>query len=269
MATVTWDYTEHARHYDKRADYDKDTIREILSDLGCNPGAIVADIGAGTGKLSKLLMSDGLVVHAIEPNDAMRERGIANTVGSDLGGNISWSIGTGESTGLDDASVHAVFFGSSFNVVDRSKTLKEASRILASNGCFCCMWNHRVLDDPVQQRIEAAIKNHITDYGYGSRREDPTRDILTCGLFQDVRSYEGQFVEYMNAEDVIQAWRSHATLRRQASAETIFDEIVSQIARIVDAEARDSDGSIPVPYVTRAWTARLIAPHARTFRAAS
>lgn len=79
MVTVTWDYTEHARHYDMRADYDAGTIRRMLSDMGCEPGATVANIGAGTGKLSKLLMAAGLAVEAVEPNDAMRKRGVANT----------------------------------------------------------------------------------------------------------------------------------------------------------------------------------------------
>ena len=43
--------------------------------MSCPKDAVVADIGAGTGKLTKLLTAQGLYVEAIEPNDTMRAYG--------------------------------------------------------------------------------------------------------------------------------------------------------------------------------------------------
>jgi ubiquinone/menaquinone biosynthesis C-methylase UbiE len=57
---VDWDYTEHACHYDKRADYSSDAIRDLLTATGCIPPKLVAEIGAGTGKLTKDLLKHGL-----------------------------------------------------------------------------------------------------------------------------------------------------------------------------------------------------------------
>ena len=66
---VNWDYTEHAAHYDKRADYSYDAIKQLLTATGCTPQKPIAEVGAGTGKLTKELLKHGLAVKSVEPND--------------------------------------------------------------------------------------------------------------------------------------------------------------------------------------------------------
>jgi len=247
---VSWDYTEHAAHYGKRADYSYDTITRLLQEIGCTPSTSVAEIGAGTGKLTKELLKHGLTVRSVEPNDAMRAIGIENT----KGGSVTWSVGTGEATGLATNSAYAVFFGSSFNVVDQRRTLDEVSRALVSKGWFACMWNHRDLDDPIQKRIEAIIKDSISDYSYGLRRENPTSVIEASGLFSNVRLLEGRFVWSMPADDIVVAWKSHATLRRQAASDAAFDKIIANISSYLDGLPKMVD----VPYTTRIYFAQKL-----------
>lgn len=249
-ATVTWDYTEHASHYDKRADYSIEAIDELLRATGCTPATPVAEVGAGTGKLTKELLRCGLTVRSVEPNDAMRTIGIANTVGQ----SVTWSVGTGESTGLQSASAHAVFFGSSFNVVDQSLTLIEVSRVLKSRGWFGCMWNHRDLNDPVQQQIESIIKSSISGYSYGSRREDPTNVIALSKLFSPTITIERSFRWKMPKADIIVAWRSHATLKRQAGTDSAFAAIIKNISSYLDGQP----ALIEVPYTTRIYYAQKL-----------
>ena len=247
---VTWDYTEHASHYDKRADYSSDAIEDLLKAIDCSPSRPVADIGAGTGKLTKELLKHGLSVKSVEPNEAMRAIGVQNTKGK----SATWSIGTGEATGLSTGSVYAVFFGSSFNVVDQRLTLSEVSRILVPNGWFACMWNHRDLDDPIQQRIESIIKSSIPSYSYGSRREDPTDVIDKSGYFSATKSIEGNFTWKMPRADIVTAWKSHATLKREAGSDLLFDSIIQQIADYLDGLPKVID----VPYTTRIYFAQKI-----------
>jgi len=247
---VNWDYTEHAAHYDKRADYSADAIESLLGAIGCGPSTPVADIGAGTGKLTKELLKYGLVIKAVEPNDAMRAIGIENTNGK----LVTWSVGTGEATGLPASSVYAAFFGSSFNVVDQSLALSEVSRILLPKGWFVCMWNHRDLDDPIQRRIESIIRQSIPTYSYGSRREDPTNIIDASGHFAATKSIEGPFVWKMPKSDVIVAWKSHATLKRQAGSDSVFDGIIKEIASYLD----ELPEVIDVPYTTRIYFAQKL-----------
>jgi ubiquinone/menaquinone biosynthesis C-methylase UbiE len=247
---VTWDYTEHATHYDKRADYSSNAIKNLLKVICCTPSRPVADIGAGTGKLTKELLKHGLTVRSVEPNNAMRTIGIQNTKGK----LATWSVGTGEATGLSTSSVYAAFFGSSFNVVNQSLALAEVSRILVPEGWFACMWNHRNLDDPIQQQIENIIKSSIPEYSYGSRREDPTNVINTSGYFSATKSIEGSFVWKMLKSDVVVAWKSHATLKRQASSDSLFKSIIEQIANYLDK----LPAVIEVPYTTRIYYAQKI-----------
>jgi ubiquinone/menaquinone biosynthesis C-methylase UbiE len=245
---VSWDYTEHASHYDKRADYSYAAIKELVAAIGCGPGTPVADVGAGTGKLTKELLKQGLKVKSVEPNDAMRAIGITNTNGK----SGIWSVGTGEATGLPSSSVYAVFFGSSFNVVDQGLALLEATRILVPEGWFACMWNHRDLNDPIQQKIESIIKSFIPTYSYGSRRENPTNAINASGLFSETKSIEHSFTWEMARSDIIVAWKSHATLRRQAGSDSIFDTIVNEISDYMDGLPEHID----VPYTTRIYYAQ-------------
>jgi hypothetical protein len=44
MTTATWDYTDWAEHYDKRANYAKEVVETLLQEIGAVPGKPVADI---------------------------------------------------------------------------------------------------------------------------------------------------------------------------------------------------------------------------------
>ena len=236
-----WDYTERAHTYDKRADYNQKAVNKLLQKTGCSPDKPVVDISAGTGKLSKMLLNFGFTVRAVEPNDNMRKYGIENTKNK----SISWSEGTGENTGLNDSSVYAAFFGSSFNVVNQQMALKEVSRILVPGGWFGCMWNHRDVEDPLQKEIENIITSFLPNYDYGLRRQNPSSEISDSGMFSEVFHIEERFNVSMKTPDIVDAWKSHDTLFRQSDGK--FSDIIKEISNILTAE------EYLVPYFTRIW----------------
>lgn len=246
MRKLDWDYTDLADHYDRRAGYAEEALDLLVEASGLRSGDPVADLGAGTGKLSGPLARRGFEVQAIEPNARMRAYGEHNTRGLPVG----WSEGTGEATGLPSDSIALVTFGSSFNVTERDKALAEAARILRPAGGFACMWNHRDLSDPTQSAVEEIIHRRVPRYGYGTRREDQSATIDASGLFGEVRVIERGFTHELSVEDYIVAWKSHATLARQAGA--AFLGVIDEIQAYLTGRE-----SLRVPYHTRIYFARL------------
>jgi ubiquinone/menaquinone biosynthesis C-methylase UbiE len=244
-----WDYTDLADAYLKRPEYADSAIDAMVAKAGLNESSVVCDVGAGVAHLTLMLSRKGYTIYAVEPNDAMRANGIKRT--SDLP-KVQWFEGTGEETGMESGKFDMVSFGSSFNVCDRQQALEESHRILKPNGWFACMWNHRLLDDPLQQKIEDIIKKHVAEYDYGSRREDQTDVINACGLFSAVEYIEGSIVHEIDANDFIEGWKSHGTLHRQS--EDKFAAVINEISEAVGQASKD--GLVSVPYTTRIWMAK-------------
>ena len=244
-----WDYTALAGAYVKRPNYAEAAIDAMLSIASSKKGDKICDVGAGVAHLTLLLADRGLDLVAVEPNDAMRSLGVQRT---EQLANVRWHEGTGEETGQAKQSFDMVTFGSSFNVCDRQQALIETSRILKPRGWFACMWNHRQLEDPIQAQIETIIKDKVSDYGYGSRREDQTEVIDSSGMFGPVIHLESRVLHEQSIEECVEAWRSHATLERQAGK--VFQDVVVAIENYLQ---RLNMPTIQIPYSTNIWVAQL------------
>lgn len=247
-----WDYTRHAKFYEYRPNYRKESIAMLAALMSFEKSgysARVADIGAGTGNLSIMLLDLGLKVDAIEPNDSMREIGLERTKGQ----NIQWYRETGTDTGLESGQYDWVTFGSSFNVMDRSLALKEAHRLLRHNGWFSCLWNHRDLHDPIQSEVEDIIKSFIPNYSGGTRREDQ-RPILVehKDLFDNIIYLEQDFCFDQTIETYLYAWKSvknpYWDLNTQEGT-ILFQKISDKIRESLPKNFK-------IKYVTRSWSAR-------------
>lgn len=245
---IEWDYTKLADAYLKRPDYSPAALEALFRIACLKQGDKVCDIGAGVAHLTLPLAAYGCQVDAVEPNDAMRANGMQRTASL---ATVHWSKGTGEATGRPSGNYDLVTFGSSFNVCDRAAALRESHRLLKPGGYFACLWNHRNLEDHVQKNIEAIIKDSIPTYDYGTRREDQTEVISRSGLFENLVKVEGSSLQTQTVDDAIEAWRSHATLERQAGS--AFPFIVDKLSAYLRSLGSDA---IQVPYITRAWIAR-------------
>ena len=244
-----WDYTNLADAYLKRPDYSETAIDAMLSIAGLAANSRICDIGAGVAHLTIPLASRGFLVDAVEPNDSMRRNGIERTIKESK---VIWHEGTGEDTGMAGESYHMTTFGSSFNVCNRQKALIESKRILVNRGWFACMWNHRDLGDPLQKEIESIIQKRIPDYGYGTRREDQRKEIEKSGLFDNVLHLNAVIQHSQTIEECSIAWKSHATLERQAKNQ--FNLITNEIDSFLDSLG---NSSIKIPYLTNIWLAQL------------
>jgi SAM-dependent methyltransferase len=130
---------------------------------GVGAGATVLDLGAGTGKLTRLLVLRFTRVIAVEPADAMRRLLVARLP------QVEALAGTGQELPLADASVDAVFAAQAFHWVDDERAVAEIARVLRPRGTLVVLWNHpagsswepRV--DDVEQRL-LRLSPHETAY---------------------------------------------------------------------------------------------------------
>jgi ubiquinone/menaquinone biosynthesis C-methylase UbiE len=244
-----WDYTTLAEAYLQRPGYAGAAIDAMLSLAGVRKGSTICDVGAGVAHLTLMLADRGMDIIAVEPNDVMRAHGMKRTKALT---NVRWREGTGEQTGEPSQGFDMVTFGSSFNVCDRQLALKESARILKPRGWFACMWNHRQLEDPIQREIELIISRQVKGFDYGIRREDQRAIIDNSGLFNSVVHLDARVVHEQAVADCVEAWRSHATLQRQAGP-----AIGDVVASIEDYLQSLHTTMIQIPYLTNIWAAQV------------
>jgi len=114
-----------------RWDYAPQAIQAIFGVTQISHQSSVADIGAGTGMLTKHFIGKVKKVWAVEPNAEMRKIAIRG-----LGSHPSCHIiaGRAEATTLPDCSVDLISVGQAFNWFDPPPTRSEFLRILKPGG---------------------------------------------------------------------------------------------------------------------------------------
>ncbi|WP_407159532.1 methyltransferase domain-containing protein [Bradyrhizobium sp. STM 3557] len=148
-------YSNESSTYQRgRPEYPADLLGWLERDLGASAGAAVVDLGAGTGKFTKLLARLGASVTAIEPVDAMREQLVQAVPG------VRALPGSAERMPLEDACVDAVACAQAFHWFANEAALREIHRVLRPRGRLGLVWNVR--DETVDW--VAAISKIITPY---------------------------------------------------------------------------------------------------------
>jgi len=129
--------TDYARY---RPRYPLGVLKILREECGLRREHVIADVGSGTGLLSKLFLENGNRVFGIEPNKEMRRGGDEFLHGY---ANFVSLAGSAEVTGLPDSSVDFVSAGQSFHWFDAAAARREFARILQPRGWVVLAWNDR------------------------------------------------------------------------------------------------------------------------------
>lgn len=228
-----------------RPDYPSEAVAWMLQPVAAEGRSIrVADVGAGTGKLTRVAVELGAEVVAIDPDPEMlavlheRVHGVPTFAGS------------AERLPLPDASLDAVLFGQAWHWVDPAAGSVEVARVLRSGGVLGLVWNIR--DESV------AWVRRLTAIMHGSHAEEmlAAGDPPIGAPFGELESAQWRWSRPMTRSTLLAMARSRsyiitATDQERAAIEGALGGLFDEIGAVGDAVVR-------LPYVTRAF--RTIRP---------
>lgn len=160
-------------------------------------GGAVADIGAGTGIFTRLLLGRFSPVCAVEPNAAMRaafRRFLPE---------IPCFDGSGECTGLPDGALDLVTVAQAFHWLDEERFKAEARRILRRDGKAAIIWNSCLKNEFTLARDEVC-KRYCPRFraGHAGKRSAAEGDAFLREVYfsqVEVASFDNPFVMDLTA----------------------------------------------------------------------
>jgi SAM-dependent methyltransferase len=199
----------------------------------------VLDVGAGTGKLTRVLLAGRHEVVAVEPDTAMRNAFAA------LLPQVDVVAGSAEALPFPDRSFDVVVTGQAFHWFDLDRALPEIARVLRADGTFGVLANLR--DESVAWVAELGAVLHGEDgTGYSHEGDEPE----SFGpLFGPVEHADFAHVHELDVEGLVglAASRSYALTLPEAEREALLARVETLGRR--EAQ-RTGDGRLALPYVT-------------------
>lgn len=233
---------EKAEQYAKyRLPYSTAASKFIIDAANVSQG-IVADIGAGTGLLTKHFVGNVKKIFAIEPDFEMRH------LAQDLIGkrqDLEYIDGIAENTKLLDHSIDLIVAANAYHRFQPESTIKEFKRILKPNGMLAIFSyqddDHFLRDtmrvcnvDQYNKRLAATRHQEPVQYFYGD--STPSRYLFKQEINETWDEYWGAVISGMEAPDEIDAW----FVSFQKAHKQRFNDMAS-------------NGVITVPYSTEVW----------------
>ncbi|HET7451688.1 MAG TPA: class I SAM-dependent methyltransferase [Thermoanaerobaculia bacterium] len=146
-----------------RPGYPPGLIPLLEREAGLDRSQTVADVGSGTGILTRLFLEFGNEVYAVEPNAKMRAAAEAAFEGVPFFRSVD---GSAEDTTLPSESVDLVAAGQAFHWFAGEAARAEFARILRPPRTVALIWNDRRTEGSAFSRgYEALLRRHGTDYG--------------------------------------------------------------------------------------------------------
>lgn len=144
-----------------RPSYPQEFITYLYEEAGLQTDSVLADIGAGTGILTRQLLEQGNLVYAVEPNPDMRAVAEADLKGFE---NFVSVNGTAENTTLAENSVDGITVAQAFHWFDRPQFQKECRRILKSDGKVVLVWNSRDFESLLVQENDQVNRTYCPNF---------------------------------------------------------------------------------------------------------
>lgn len=222
----------------------------ITQTLSIGPGVKVLDLGAGTGKFTKLLAETGADIIAADPVPEMLAELKATLP------NVETLVAQAERLPLPDASVDVITCAQCFHWFANEHAVAEITRVLKPGGLWGLIWNSR------DQRTDwvAALTRIMEPYEAGVPRHDKGewRALFPAPGFTDLTEQLFAYGHTGPAEQVIiDRIMSVSFIAALPKAEAA--KVRGQIKALIEkTPALRGQAEVTFPYVTKAYWCRKI-----------
>ncbi len=217
----------------------------ILDELDIFNDTVVADIGAGTGKLTAQLLLRTNNIWAIEPSADIREGFFAALPDFPVSHFFPTSA---EHTKLAANKFDLVTYGQCWHWLDEGAALKEASRILRPQGKIAILFNQFDVSVPWVLRLSKVMRS-----GDVHRINKPPR---LEKKFVNIEFFSTTWEDTIYAKDLLKlgttrtSWIKSDTENRQRMQDNLRSYLYDELG-YSDVEP------IKLPYHTYMWTAQI------------
>ena len=240
-------YAEH------RPGYAEAAVRWALEPVRDGRPVRVADVGAGTGKLTATLIGLGAEVTAVEPDPQMLAE-LRRTMPE-----VRSVPGSAEEIPLPDASLDAVLAGQAMHWFDMNRALPEIARVLRPGGVLAGLWN--VDDDRVGWVAGLAEmskrKSSVTLTTWrGSAAKSRQEQLLgeASDLFSAAEVGEFGHGQVRTADSLLATIGTHSHLLVMEEAERA--RLLARVGDFLRSQPETAHGEFTLPMVTVGLRAR-------------
>jgi SAM-dependent methyltransferase len=213
----------------------------LLAQLGTGE---VLEVGAGTGKLTRLLVAAGARVTAVEPVAAMREQ-LTGLAGVDV------VAARAEELPVPDASVTGAVFSQSLHWTDAPAALTELDRVLAPQGRAGLVWNFRDTSVPWQAELDELLAALRGDAPHS--RDGRWQKAVAASAFAVVDQVTWRWVHDVDVRGVVERVLSvsYVAALEDAGRAAVVARVRELLARRLGVH--DDGDPVGFPYATEAY----------------
>ena len=203
---------------------------------------IVLELGAGTGKLTSVLVDQGHAVHATDPDRAMLDVLEQRVPGASV------KQASAEEIPVNDRSVDVVVVAQAFHWLDSERALPEIARVLRPEGHLALVWNSRDERIPWVRRLGGTIGRQDAD-------TSSVDTVVNSELFGFVEEKSFKHWQDVNRETFLDMARSRSSIATLGAEERAAK--LAEVAALYDEYGRGMDG-MQLPYVTQCFRAKVV-----------
>jgi SAM-dependent methyltransferase len=219
-----------------RPGYPEDAVRWML---GSTPGTVL-ELGAGTGKLTSVLLEQAHRVVATDIAEAMLKPMRKRLKSARL------VLAAAERIPVRSSSVDAVVAGQAFHWFDPEQALAEIARVLRPGGTLALVWNLRDETVPWVRRLGRLIGS--------DQPEDPTGLLEESGLFDGIETKTFRHWQEVFRDSLLGLVESRSQVAELPEDERA--EVLEQVGELYDDYGRGHDGML-LPYQCEAYRCRV------------